>query len=512
MTILNNNKPLEIPEDLNKIFNKINNISYGGNLIVISQIKSINCKEWEKEKEFFRSNLLDKSIELKNFWSRYDRRHFRTKNIKRSNEKTATRYYVKDNSKSCLLSHTHEGHIDVRPISNTFSDAFLPLPNKNNFFVTCKKSYKSDDPRKPTIITVPYSTPDDRIALCSPASMWITLSTVTYDLGIEYISLVDVVKKLPVETIGQEVKTTDYSVFSNSLDFDFCYYLGTATKKRWDNAEKILLDKQCDCPIETLFHNLRCKKNEKVMDSEILYAYIESEIPVYLVFKVDDLNQETVYKSYHKSQNITTLKNDDLHAVVAIGHTLSAKGDILNFIIHDVGFAPFIEISKNCVDKKLEDAIVVLPKEIYRYELIKDLFQKILKEIAGSNFEILTLIQESNFIFRPYLMSSQRIKFWFTNEWYPHEIRELFAKAEFPKYAWVFEISNNKQKTESKCLGHIIINADRSVKQTVCCINLPDFQLYYVNKELQKKPFKKRIYTSIPIFKSKEICSEEVIL
>ena len=421
---------------INDVFDDINKKAYSGNLEIVNEITSVNCKEWEEERKYL-ENKNGESFPM------------------------ATRFYVriKDEGGDEFNGHYHKGHIDFRSISDSISDAFLPIPKRDNFFVTCGKSYKSDDSFHPTIVTVPYATPTKEISLCSPASIWIVLTTLSYEFGKEYLSLININNHLSEESIRKDVGINEYHKLFEDMGYFEHFYVG---KKIYQ------------------FHNSDNENfDEAIMDSELLYAYIESEIPVYLVFKWNDLREELGCGNPSK----------DYHTVVAIGHTLDETGNVSKFIIHDVSCGPFLEISKKMVDENLQEAIVLLPKDIkMRYESILDLLRKrIFKNIFV--------------YYRPFLMRSQRIKFWYTNKHlYPLEVQSMYSQADFPQYVWVFEISTPELKKNNKCIGQIIFDATKP-NDNIVLINFPKYRSWYNNGKFMEKHVENPEFESFHLFK-----------
>ena len=472
------------------LIDRYNKLSYGGNLRVVSKVKSVNCKEWEAEKEYFK------------------------KELKLKNSSSATRYYVaiKNTDRKKSNEHCHEGHLDFRPVSESISDAFLPLPNhqEKDFFVTCKRSYKSDDPFNPTIVTVPYITPDQHISLCSPASMWIVLTILSQEFGKDYYSLADINKSLPSQSIGKAVSLREYTELFRKINLFPHYYLGKRKKEFYDKCETQLstcttctskISQDDDCLLSHFYdvfrQDLEGDFKDPLMDSDTLYAYIESEIPVYLVFK---------HSTYRERLKLQENSNEEYqyHAVVAIGHTLDKRGNYSDFIIHDVNYIPFLKVPKEIFDEELMEAIVLLPEDIYTYETVKQTLENII--IPNYNEKLDNIFKEnSKLIFRPFLMRSQKVKFWYTNKnLYPLEVRNMYSKADFPKYVWVFEIGTLELKEKNKCIGQIILNATASRKEKdmgLVLINFPKFRRWYQNKRLKRVEIETPAFDSLSLFR-----------
>jgi|GEM_PF-2608710 len=458
------------------LFDHINKKSFKGNLEIVNEIKSVNCKEWEAERKYL------EMVEGKRF-------------------PMATRYYVKIKNLDGIKAegHYHTGHIDFRSISPSISDAFLPIPRKERFYVTCQKSYKSDDPFNPTVLTVPYATPTREFSFCSPASMWIVLTTLSYEFGKEYLSLVAINNCLSNKSAGGAVELKEYNKLFNNFNYSPNYYLGKKKQEYYEACEGQI--SKCekndpDCSIGSFYWMYRETQediNELLLDWEVLYAYIESEIPVYLVFKWNDLR---------KRLNCGK-PDEDYHSVVAIGHTLDEKSNVSNFIIHDVSCAPFLEIPKDMIDNELYEALVILPSDVtIRYEKVQIILSKIIK-MYNTIFD--TILEGGSKLFsRPFLMRSQRIKFWYMNNIYPTEVREMYSKADFPPYVWVFEIRTPKLKEKDRCIGQIIIDATKPEESMgLVLMNFPKFRLWYENKVMMEPPIEKAAFEDLPLFRDR---------
>ena len=548
------------------LFDRINKKSYNGDLVIVNEIKSVNCKEWEDERKY-----LEK--------------------VEGISHPMATRYYVKirniDGKE--LKGHYHKGHIDFRSNSPTISDAFIPIPEKEGarFHITCKKSYKSDDPFNPTILTVPYATPTKEFSSCSPASLWIVLTTLSYEFGKEYLSLVEINNCLSSklvylfswdDIIGRDIdrlaaffklsfgidwittaevdRVDDYLikfsfnedvislVFNDSktkvyiihkeqalfeltpktekgklniyrpasnavelknydnlfkkFNYSAKYYLGKKKEEYYKKCENQIYECEKtahDYSMSSFYWIYRDNQddlNEPIMDWEILYAYIESEIPVYLVFKWNDLREK-----FNCGK-----PNDNYHSIVAIGHTLDEKSNVSNFIIHDVSCGPFLEIPKEMIDNELYEALVILPVEVtIRYENVQIILSKIIKmydTIFGNILE-----KGSKPLSRPFLMRSQRIKFWYTNNVYPEEVRNMYSIADFPPYVWVFEIRTPKLKEKDSCIGQIIIDATKPEDgMGLVLMNFPKYRLWYENKKMMEKQVEIASFEELPLFRA----------
>lgn len=472
-------------QDIWKYIENFNSVAYNGKLSVVRVIDSINCREWENEKKKLPELFRIQGKKLPKHW-----------------EKSAKRCYVEliendgENPKISNRQHHPYGHFDIRPISPTISDAFLPIPCKKKFFVTCGKSYKYDDYRTPSITTVPYTKPDTTMSLCGPASLWIILISLANEWGIEYQSLADIAYNLPYKKGNLGIRIADYVGLIKKLNLNYYYCYGQVRYKLLQNASKDFTSRNCckKCNLKSEIQGFLSHEEEKhvqLMDSKVLYSYIESEIPVYLVFNIQDLHS---LPSYPKSES-----NDDYHSVVAIGHTSNEQGNYDGFIIHDVDIAPFITLSREFIDDHLQEALVILPHDVLHFNVVDELLKKPLEKLM----EIDERIRDSSKTrdIRPFLMSSQKIKFWFSNADFPKDIIRAISRSDFPKFVWVVEISNEEYKKNNSSLGYIMFNASVSEKKfDPIFIISPNFLLWSQNGKVIAER-KETLYESLPVFR-----------
>lgn len=437
--------------DAEKVISNISSRAYDEKLRIVNTVKSVNCKEWENEKKLLRELEHEKKI--------LDRQNTDTMI---TTSKMATRYYLQiEYDSDQIPKGIAIGHADFRPDYNSISDAFLPIPQNKNYVITCKKAYKTEDPARPFIVTVPYTMLDPHISLCSPPSIWIVLAILDAEFRKESISLYEIIKNLPINRRKPSpLNIKDFFKLFDKYDYLPHVYIGNKLKRTYDNCDKII----SECPNKNIKHkcheilNILYKAHTRehdlnilpIMDSKVLFSYIGSEIPVYLHFLTRDLKEELKYTG--------DINNEEFHSVVAIGYNLDENYNVSDFIVHDVGFSPFVKISKKFVDTKLINSLVLLPNDMrIRFEVYENQIGKLKKYLHNFDecFE-----EDSNPKFRSYLMSSQKIKFWFTNSMlYPLEICEMYSQADFPKYVWLFELNFSERGDSTTCRAHIIFDA-----------------------------------------------------
>lgn len=212
--------------------------------------------------------------------------------------------------------------------------------------------------------------------------------------------------------------------------------------------------------------------------AKIIYGYIESEIPVLLVLRV----------------------NREGHAVTAIGHDYIIQKPeknwdssifwVKNFIIHDDAQGPYLKLSifkkhkekrdhsSYSIEKNVLGAIVPsLPRINMRIDDVLDHIESLRQnwEFLNDIFKLYNVPKKYFFskkdfrglIFRTYLIKSNDFK---TNlpEKMDLFVKVLIRSTRFPKYIWVTEIStadliNKTESKDRKRVGEIIIDstADR---------------------------------------------------
>jgi hypothetical protein len=221
--------------------------------------------------------------------------------------------------------------------------------------------------------------------------------------------------------------------------------------------------------------------NEPTLEN--IYAYVESGIPVLIGVKKAGL-----LPWWNK-------KEEEPHALVAVGHTLSEDGNVDGLIIHDVSKYPYKVLTNIAGGKPLQEIIIAaiapLPREItVRYQIARQAFHEVMSKIPDLN---------TNWKYRPMLLSSSKIHEWLSQgvkrehlDKYEifKKVREDFSRAYFDKYNWLFEITEI-EKGKMKYIGDVACSAVGA--PIVLALHLPSRHIYWyrsfekIDKLIRKK-------------------------
>ncbi|WP_456475494.1 hypothetical protein [Candidatus Pyrohabitans sp.] len=364
------------------------------------------------------------------------------------------------------------GVIDLRAHSEAsfVCEAYLPIPktlkamqgeelmvkDSDEIFCSCARMYSLRD-FGVDIECVPFFMPDGKLSACAQAAMKTMVTHFSREFDTPNISMPQIQKKVsegdPFGSYGLTAGMV-YRGFSE-ISGKVLYYIGR------ENPE-----------IESFPEYQR-------MDSSNLYAYIESELPVYLVFKTKDL-------WWWDEQG-----DETYHAIVGIGHTLDENGRLDYFIAHDVSYGPYRLLPVDTVDEKLVEAIVVLPPKVnVRFENayfsmifsafgLNDLLKEKLKR--DLTLDVREKIENGEVVFRSMLVSSTKVKEWYSDptDFYGvrKTTRDVYISAELPTYSWLFELKE-KGRRDNRNFAQILINATEGSPKP-CLINFPDGALRY---------------------------------
>jgi len=341
----------------------------------------------------------------------------------------------------------YNGFVDITPWGN-IDDAFLKPPlwmKAPLYWVTCKKQFAHEkilrpDPKE-TIECVPYVHVgvESRIGVCAQ-----------YAVRLALMNLLQRVPTVPELTYWLQRPQKDGWTAERITQV-----MSEAIRREGLTAFRYSSSK---CPIcNELLPNVACTACKTEMPhsflkptKENIYAYIESGIPVILgVERAGDLPwwDDTF---------------EEGHALVGIGHTLSNKGDVTGFIVHDVSTYPYQVLQEPLENgKSIEDIIVEAIVPLYHEIVIN---YPTAKELA---LEMIDL--GSDLSYRPQLVEANKIKKWLAEgeqrehflSYSIHEkVKESFSNAYISRYAWLFEIKQELGNGTRKYVGDIIISAE----------------------------------------------------
>lgn len=364
------------------------------------------------------------------------------------------------------------GVVDLRGNSEAFEvcEAYLPVPktlkgktngvittkNSDEIFCSCARVYFLRD-LSVGVECVPFFMPDGKLSACAQAAMKIIVEHMSREFSISSLSMPQIQKKIsegdPFGSYGLTASMV-YKGFSGICG-RVLYYTGSANPELSNSP----------------YSHRMCSDN--------LYAYIESELPVYLVFKTKDL-------WWWDERG-----DDTYHAIVGIGHTLDDSGRLDFFICHDVSNGPYKLLSTEIINEKLYEAIVVLPPKVnvtfedaYRNMILSAVnFNELLrKKLNGRlSIDVRHMIESKNVVFRSMLVSSTKVKEWYSDPTGSYSVsestKELYRDAELPTYSWLFELKE-KGRADNRNFAQILINATEGSPKP-CLINFPDGYLRY---------------------------------
>lgn len=364
--------------------------------------------------------------------------------------------YSKDN---------YSGYIDITPMGE-IGDVHLKPPSwmkSPYYWVTCNKHFVPEKTLRPeskeTIECVPYShVTDGEIGVCAQHSVRLALMNLLQRVptvpeltfwanrralhgGFNRSQIVGWTAEEMTDVMSEAIRREGFTAFRYS-------------NPKCPKCREVLPNVICTaCGSETPLSFLRPTK-------ENIYAYIESGIPVLLgIERAGDL----------------PWWDDSIeggHALVGIGHTLSNKGEVTGFIVHDVSTYPYQVLQEPFENgKSLEEIIVEAIVPVYREIVINYPYAKELAlKIINAN-----KIQQ----YRPQLVDANRIKRWlaegeqrghFINYSIDEKVRECFSKAYISRYAWLFEIKHELGDGTREYRGDVIISAE---EPKVLGLNLP---------------------------------------
>lgn len=366
------------------------------------------------------------------------------------------------------------GVIDLRGQSEAsrVCEAYLPVPEtleaevgnervkkeSDEIFCSCARVYFLRD-LGVGIECVPFFMPDGKLSACAQAAMKIIIEHLSREFSTLNFSMPQIQKRISEGDPFGSYGLTAGMVYRglSGICGRVLYYIGNA------NPE---------------FEN---SSNLQRITSDNLYAYIESELPVYLVFKTRDL-------WWWGDRG-----DERFHAIVGIGHTLDGSGKLDYFICHDVSHSPYKLLPVSAVNEKLYEAIVVLPPKVN--VTFEDAYHTMISSAFGFNellkeklkrelsLDVGEKIGRGEVVFRSMLVSSTKVKEWYSDPTGFYGVREttktLYRDAELPTYSWLFELKE-KGRTDNRNFAQILINATEGSPKP-CLINFPDGALRYRN-------------------------------
>jgi hypothetical protein len=368
---------------------------------------------------------------------------------------------------------TYSGYVNITPnrkISG-FSEVYLSPPKhmrmKNRAFVTCSLPYNRYGQKE--VECVPFITPDSYMSVCMQASIWIAL---------QHLSVLS----------GGNVKSRSLPDIQNlAKGHHFCDGVGLL----FSHAERILKTSGSGAFLIDNRHGILGGRISEEMMERILYAYVESRLPVILGV---DANKLPWWEDPREGET------PRYHSIVCIGHTMK-RGKVDGYIFHDESILPYQKLSS----EELFEAWKV-PKEKIRESGIVtlDLDEPIMQAVVGVPpsvtipYEIAELVamaitdslQDQRLIprtiagLRPSLVTRDALETLFEGN---PALLSARQKINLPSWIWIFGISSTRrQRMRGGGVGLIVLDARKNEvtdPRELTVFVMAKNYIYLINKE-----------------------------
>ncbi|KXB07763.1 hypothetical protein AKJ51_00180 [candidate division MSBL1 archaeon SCGC-AAA382A20] len=341
-----------------------------------------------------------------------------------------------------IIPRNPSGHTE--PCSN-ISETYLKPPSQmsedNNFYIKCLGNHEVYGSE---VNCVPYINPNPYFGVCAQAALWICFKILEKRYGISSSSYT-----LP------EIQDMAFNTpFSDSIGLVF------------PHISRIFKMNHCQ---SFVYNNTKMGLSDEEM-IDIIYAYIESELPVILGIDVSELDWWGEVE-------------EDYHAIVLIGHTMDeSTGKIDGFILHDESKYPYLTIdienllrawdipdkAKDSPEVNHRVAVVGTPPAIkFGYEAALD---------HQTQLEILYeqgKIETNEFNLWPILIPSGVFSLWWDTleyknqefgEFVENKMRELWEDVKLNnRYIWalrMFESNEKRLETSKEFKGLLLVDAE----------------------------------------------------
>lgn len=375
------------------------------------------------------------------------------------------------------------GYVILRPTTNyQVSRTVIKSPYNDGIYhyTLCNSNFEVNLSGNSLCINgMPFIQQDTNVNVCAQSSMWMIALYMHQKYSFPRCTPPQIselaTKNIDVGGIREGLNPIQMTTAFKEMGYNTCYFPLLAPEIENPSTEM--------SPIEV---GDRIKKIVKI--SEIIYGYIESEIPVLLGI------------SYRNNENEPPRR----HSVIVIGHDYIIRNEfyqekssslywINNFIIHDDVRGPYLKMSilesnkepvegfsPFSLENNLLYMIVPTPPEVQMriddilahnkilFNNYKDYLNKfiMLSEIQEPNNALFKDDDFDGLITRTYLIRSNDFKSKLPEDMDP-EIKMLYRSMRFPKYIWVTEIStynliNKPDPNDRKRIGEIIIDSTTS--------------------------------------------------
>jgi len=353
------------------------------------------------------------------------------------------------------INGDYKGYVDIAPTGG-ISEVIIKPPlwmHPPKYYLTCERNYNPvthllRPDKSEEIKCVPYVKVQEQIGVCAQYAVRLALMIMSpeaptvpeLNFGASRTSLSGGIERLEnegwnAEEITHIIENEGYG--TTRFSRHFC-----------EECQKPLRKVKCsECEKELLLSPVALEPT-----IENIYAYIESGIPV--LIGVKDVSSLPWWKD---------VSENEAHALVAIGHTISKEGHVDGLIVHDESTYPYQVLPESLggeepFNKAIMEAIVPLHREItIDYPTARELALEFADLEDGQEY-------------RPLLVEADHINRWlgtglkrehFHEYSLDEKVLKSFSNAFLDRYVWLFEIKrelgNNKRRYE----GDVIISATR---------------------------------------------------
>ena len=230
---------------------------------------------------------------------------------------------------------------------------------------------------------------------------------------------------------------------------------------------------KCDnCGTEESLHRINVEPSLRN-----IYAYVESGLPV--IIGIED----AFSLPWWKDKPIREDTNQNKHALVVIGHTMTKGGSVNGLIVHDVSTYPYQILTKSKDGGPLEEiifeAISITPRDVVvSYEVVDALFEDTFT--LGKDETYRAFLVESDSVIKWLAEGKERKHFESYN--IPEKVKNDFKRAHWDKYMWLFEMKKEiPSSNKYEYVGDVLFSATRiptTEEDIILALNLPQQREY----------------------------------
>lgn len=381
-------------------------------------------------------------------------------------QKPLIRYdFLKEDS---FTENNYLGYIQIRPSNEDkpINDAFIRIPDTNlnslSYFITCSLRYKFTPPTGEPPFTISgtfFCQRDGRLGMCAHASLRM-LSYFSNNL----LSIHDI-KQIAQEAIfDQNGKILDSSGLEAPRQID-----KVLMHLNWNPVPYNKSPLECDIQTEDGLKKL------SYSIEEIIYTYVESHIPVLVVF--DSANNQGAHMMVIVGHTFDSCAwwpeaNEHYYQKLPYGSYLKSSSWV-GFIGHDDNFGPFLNFPREL--ENIQTVIVPLPTNItLRAELINPIIRRIIGNkyikdgvrLTGTIWSdcLLKHLEEGKLLFRTFLVSRAEFLDNINESNAVKAIKDFYNDFLMPDIFWITEVSVPEIFSQQRYrLGEIIIDATGAI-------------------------------------------------